>query len=141
VVIPREVLAIEIDTYLSSKRIIRILERVILERDKPSIIRTDNGPEFTSKELELWAEDNGIQIQFIQPGRPMQNGYIERSNRIYRESILDAYLFFELDQVRQLTEEWMDEYNNRRPHEYLNNMTPNEWKMKQFKLELLTSDL
>ena len=132
----REILAIEIDTSLSSKRIIRILERVILERGKPSIIRTDNGPEFTSKELELWAKGNEIQIQFIQPGRPMQNGYIERFNRIYRECILDAYLFFELDQVRQLTEEWMDEYNNRRPHESLNNLTPNEWKMKQLKTEI-----
>ena len=132
----REVLSIQIDTSLSSKRIIRILERVILERGKPSIIRTDNGPEFTSKELELWAKDNEIQIQFIQPGRPMQNGYIERFNRIYRECILDAYLFFELDQVRQLTEEWMDEYNNRRPHESLNNLTPNEWKMKQLKTEI-----
>ena len=122
----REVLAIEIDTSLSSKRIIRTLERVILDRGKPNIIRTDNGPEFTSKDLELWARDNEIQIQFIQPGRPMQNGYIERFNRIYRESILDAYLFFDLDQVRMLTDEWMDEYNNRRPHESLENLTPNE---------------
>jgi putative transposase len=137
----REVLAIEIDTSLSSKRIIRTLERVILDRGKPNIIRTDNGPEFTSKELELWAKDNEIQIQFIQPGRPMQNGYIERFNRIYRECILDAYLFFELDQVRQLTEEWMDEYNNRRPHESLGNLTPNEWRMKQLKPELSTFNL
>jgi putative transposase len=137
----REVLAIEIDTSLSSKRIIRTLERVILDRGKPNIIRTDNGPEFTSKELELWARDNEIQIQFIQPERPMQNGYIERFNRIYRESILDAYLFFELDQVRILTEEWMEEYNLRRPHESLGNLTPNEWKMKQLKPGLSTSNL
>ena len=135
----REVLAIEIDTSLSSKRIIRTLERVILDRGKPNIIRTDNGPEFTSKDLELWARDHEIKIQFIQPGRPMQNGYIERFNRIYRESILDAYLFFELDQVRTLTEEWMDEYNLRRPHESLGNLTPNEWKMKQLKLEIANS--
>jgi putative transposase len=66
----------------------------------------------------------------------MQNGYIERFNRIYRECIFDAYLFFELDQDRQLTEEWMDEYNNRRPHESLNNLTPDEWKMRQFKTEI-----
>jgi len=137
----REVLAIEIDTSLSSKRIIRTLERVILDRGKPNIIRTDNGPEFTSKDLELWAKDNEIQIQFIQPGRPMQNGYIERFNRIYRESILDAYLFFELEQVRILTDEWMDEYNNRRPHESLGNLTPNEWKMKQLRPELSTFNL
>jgi putative transposase len=137
----REVLAIEIDTSLSSKRIIRTLERVILDRGKPNIIRTDIGPEFTSKDLELWARDHEIKIQFIQPGRPMQNGYIERFNRIYRESILDAYLFFELDQVRTLTEEWMDEYNLRRPHESLGNLTPNEWKMKQLKPELSTFKL
>lgn len=137
----REVLAIEIDTSLSSKRIIRTLERVILDRGKPNIIRTDNGPEFTSKDLELWARDNEIQIQFIQPGRPMQNGYIERFNRIYRESILDAYLFFDLDQVRMLTDEWIDEYNNRRPHESLGNLTPNEWRMKQLKPELSTFNL
>lgn len=97
-----------------------------LRQGKPSIVRTDNVPEFTSKKLQLWAKDNEIQIQFIQPGRPMQNGYIERFNRIYRECILDAYLFFELDQVRQLTSEWMDEYNNRHPHESLKNLTPNE---------------
>ena len=137
----REVLAIEIDTSLSSKRIIRTLERVILDRGKPNIIRTDNGPEFTSKDLELWAKDNEIQIQFIQPGRPMQNGYIERFNRIYRESVLDAYLFFELEQVRILTDEWIDEYNNRRPHESLGNLTPNEWKMRQLKPELSTFKL
>jgi putative transposase len=71
----------------------------------------------------------------------MQNGYIERFNRIYRESILDAYFFFELGQVRTLTEEWMDEYNLKRPHESLGNLTPNEWKMKQLKLELSTFKL
>ena len=102
----REVLAIEIDTSFSFKRIIRTLERVIPDRGKPNIIRTDNGPEFTSKDLEHWVRNQEFQIQFIQPGRPMQNGNIERLNRIFRESILDAQLFFELDQDRTLTEEW-----------------------------------
>jgi len=123
----REVLAIEIDTSLSSKRIIRTLDRVIEQRGKPSILRADNGPEFTSKDLELWAKDRSITIQYIQPGKPMQNGYIERFNRVYREAVLDAYLFFDLYQVKQLTEEWMEEYNQRRPHEALNNLSPIEW--------------
>jgi putative transposase len=101
----REALAIEIVTSLISKRIIRTLERVIHDRDKPNITRIVNGLEFRSKDLELWVKDNEIQIQFIRPGKPMQNGYIKRFNRIYKESILDAYLFFELDQVRRLTEE------------------------------------
>lgn len=131
----REVLAIEVDTSLSSKRIIRTLERVIEQRGVPQTIRTDNGPEFTSYEFEGWCREKQINIQYIQPGKPMQNGYIERFNRLYREAVLDAYLFFELDQVRQLTREWIEEYNCRRPHESLDNMTPEEWKNEVFKKE------
>jgi len=124
----REALAIEVDTSLSSKRAIRVLERIIEERGKPEYIRTDNGPEFTSKDMELWAKDKGIIMQYIQPGRPMKNGYIERFNRLYREAVLDAYIFFDLYQVKQLTAEWITEYNERRPHEALNNLTSEEWK-------------
>jgi len=65
----------------------------------------------------------------------MQNGYIERFNRLYREAVLDAYLFFDLYQVKQLTQEWMEEYNERRPHEALNNLTPEEWHNKVLKNE------
>ena len=65
----------------------------------------------------------------------MQNGYVERFNRLYREAVLDAHLFFDLYQVKQLTEEWMEEYNLRRPHEGLNNLTPEEWKYKVNKNE------
>lgn len=124
----REALAVEVDTSLSSKRVIQVLEQVIEERGKPEAVRVDNGPEFTSKDLDLWARQQGINLQYIQPGRPMQNGYIERFNGSYRKEILDAYLFFDLDEVRTLTEEWIEEYNHRRPHEALNNLTPNEWK-------------
>jgi putative transposase len=131
----REALAIEVDTSLSSRRIIRTLDRVIEQRGKPTAIRADNGPEFTSKDLELWAKDRGITIQYIQPGKPAQNGYIERFNRLYREAVLDAYLFFDLYQVKQLTEEWMEEYNERRPHEGLNNLTPMEWSNKAQNME------
>lgn len=133
----REVLAIEIDTSLSSKRVIRTLERVIENRGKPTSIRTDNGPEFTSKDLEQWSINKGISIQYIQPGKPMQNGYIERFNRLYREAVLDAYLFFDLNEVRILTEEWIEEYNQKRPHESLGNMTPLEWKMNLTKPQTL----
>lgn len=126
----REALAIEVDTSLSSGRVIRTLERAIDMHGKPSVIRVDNGPEFTSKDFELWANERQITIHYIQPGRPMQNGYIERFNRLYREAVLDAYLFFDLDQVKALTAEWMEEYNLRRPHESLNNLTPEEWKNK-----------
>lgn len=89
----REALATEIDTALSSKRIIRTIERIIAHRGKPNTIRTDNGPEFTSKDFELWCKDQGIENQYIQSGKPMHNGYIEGFNRLYREAILDAYVF------------------------------------------------
>jgi putative transposase len=126
----REALAIEIDTSLSFKRIIRALEGLIVQRGKPQVIRTDNGPEFTSKEFEWWCKEQEIEIQFIAPGRPMQNGYIERFNRVYREAILDAYLFTDIREVRALTKEWMEEYNQRRPHEALQNQTPSERKQQ-----------
>lgn len=129
----REALAIEADTSLSSKRVIRTLDRLIDANGKPVTVRVDNGPEFTSKDFELWARDKEINIQYIQPGRPMQNGYIERFNRLYREAVLDAYMFFDLYQVRQLTQEWIEEYNTRRPHESLGNLTPYEWKMNLLK--------
>lgn len=132
----REALAIEVDTSLSSRRIIRTLDRVIEQRGQPSVIRADNGPEFTSKDFELWAKDRAITIQFIQPGKPTQNGYIERFNRLYREAVLDAYLFFDLYQVKQLTDEWIEEYNERRPHEALNNLTPLEWSDKVLNNEI-----
>ena len=124
----REALAIEVDTSLSSKRITRVLDQIGLSRGFPKAIRSDNGPEFTSKEFAIWCVDKNIEIRFIQPGKPTQNGFIERFNRLYREAVLDAYLFFDLDQIRQLTTEWIEEYNQRRPHEALENMTPVEWK-------------
>jgi putative transposase len=126
----REALAIEIDTSLSAKRVIRVLKRIITRRGKPKFIRVDNGPEFRSKEFELWCREQGIIIQYIQPGKPMQNGFIERFNGSYRREILDAYVFFELHEVQKLTAEWIDEYNHRRPHEGLNNATPIEWLEK-----------
>ena len=103
---------------------------VSLNSGKPSTIRAYNGPEFTSKDFEFWAKDRAITTQFIQPGKPTQIGYIERFNRMYREAVLDAYLFFNLCQVKQLTEEWIEEYNERRPHEALNNLKPLEWNNK-----------
>lgn len=123
----REALAIEIDTSIAAKRVVRTLEQVIEWRGKPKDIRVDNGPEFTSKDFTLWCLYNNINIQFIQPGKPMQNGYIERFNGSYRKELLDAYVFFELSEVRELTNTWIQEYNTKRPHEALNNMTPIEW--------------
>lgn len=120
----REVLAVEADTSLPAKRVVRVLQRVIWEKGKPESIRVDNGPEFISHTLEVFCKEQGIQLQFIKPGKPMQNGYVERFNRTYREDILDAYLFNNLKQVRGLTEEWMNDYNAFHPHQSLHGLSP-----------------
>lgn len=120
----REVLAVEADTSLPAKRVVRVLERVIWERGKPQSIRVDNGPEFISNTLDTFCKENSIQLQFIKPGKPMQNGYVERFNRTYREDVLDAYLFHNLRQVRELSEEWMNDYNAFHPHQSLGGLSP-----------------
>lgn len=120
----REVLAIEIDLNLGSRRVIRVLNRIAEVRGLPQRIRFDNGPEFTSIAVADWAEHTGVELEFIKPGRPMQNGYVERFNRTYRQAILDMYIFESLDQVRELTATWIDFYNRRRPHDSLGGKPP-----------------
>lgn len=120
----REVLAVEADTSLPAKRVVRVLERVIWERGKPAAIRVDNGPEFISNTMEEFCKKEHIQLQFIKPGKPMQNGYVERFNRTYREDVLDAYLFNNLREVREISEAWMKDYNANHPHQSLEGMSP-----------------
>jgi len=123
----REVIAIEIDLSLPAKRIIRVLDRVASERGYPAKLRVDNGPELTSVHLADWAQTHGVELEFIQPGKPMQNGFIERFNRTYREEVLDMYVFNSIREVRGITEDWLPDYNELRPHESLGNLTPKEF--------------
>jgi putative transposase len=127
----REVLKIEIDTSLPARRIVRALEELVAIRGKPAAIRVDNGPELISDELEKWARRHGIDRRFIQRGRPMQNGLIERFNRTYREEVLDCYVFDTLGEVRRMTAEWIRRYNEQRPHEALGNVSPTRYLMAQ----------
>lgn len=122
----RESLAIEVDTSLPSQRLIRVLEKLIEDRGCPKNIRCDNGPEFISHKLEEWCSHEGrrISLQFIQPGRPMQNAYIERKNGSMRRELLNAYLFTSLHEVRILSEEWRIDYNTERPHKSLGYLSP-----------------
>lgn len=120
----REALAIEVDTSLRAERVIRVLEQTIQWRGKPKQIRVDNGPEFISSKLGLWCEERNIHLQFIQPGKPSQNAYIERFNGSFRRDVLDAYLFESLAQVKILADEWMHDYNYNRPHDALNGRSP-----------------
>lgn len=120
----RESLAIEVDTSLPSLRVIRVLERLIHQRGKPSNIRTDNGPEFISHKLEQWCTKQQITLQFIQPGRPMQNAFIERKNGSLRRELLNAFLFYSLNEAREMCEMWRIDYNEERPHKTLNYLSP-----------------
>lgn len=126
----REVLHIEIDTSITGRRLIRVFERLRLERGLPDTLRVDNGPEFLSGEFVVWAESSGMMIQYIQPGEPNQNAYIERFNRTYRNELLDLYLFRNLAEVREATYWWMMEYNEQRPHDSLDDLTPAEYLSK-----------
>lgn len=120
----RESLALWCDFSITGEKVTEVLEQVIRERGKPQQIRVDNGPEFTGKSFALWCQKEEITIKYIQPGRPMQNAYIERLNRTYREDVLDAYLFETLEEVRILSDEWQYSYNHLLPHSSLNNQTP-----------------
>jgi putative transposase len=120
----REALAIEADTSLPALRVTRVLDRIATERGYPQRIRVDNGPEFTSRVVEQWAQTHNVQLDFIKPGCPAQNAYIERFNRTYREEILDFYLFVSLAEVREITETWLHSYNHQRPHDALHGLTP-----------------
>ncbi len=128
----REALSIEIDLNLPALRMVRVLERIAANRGYPVMLRMDNGPEFISLALAEWAEKNAVKLEFIQPGKPTQNAFIERFNRTYRTEILDFYLFRTLNEVREITEKWLSEYNCERPHESLNNKTPEEYRQHHY---------
>lgn len=107
---------------------IKPLEKVIWLNGKPKNIRCDNGPEFISKIFQDWCKGNEINILYTQPGKPTQNCIIGRFNGTYRRAVLDRYIFRNLDEARKITEEWVENYNNERPHDALDNLTPLEYK-------------
>ena len=130
----RESLAVEVDSSLPSLRVIRVLNHIIEQRGKPANIRTDNGPEFMSHHLQHWCEKNNITLQYIQPGRPMQNAYIERKNGSLRRELLNAYLFYSLAEVRAMSEEWRIDYNTERPHKSLGYLSPVKYAEQYYKI-------
>lgn len=121
------------------KKVHRVYEAIHFNKRKPlrkrlparSCRRSKSGALHTgiSHEFQEWCEGNGIKILYTQPGRPTQNSYIERFNGSYRRAVLDAYIFRTLDDVREVTEKWMDYNNNESPHDALNNLAPMEYRL------------
>lgn len=123
----RESLLIQGGISMPSGRVIRLLEQLEEERGLPRYIRTDNGPEFRSKEYERWCEDKDVQPIYSSPGKPTENAYVERFNRLYREDILDAYLLNSLSQLNKISEKWREDYNYYHPHSSLGDKSPLEY--------------
>ncbi|RZL09282.1 MAG: IS3 family transposase [Pedobacter sp.] len=135
----RESLAIEVDTSLPAIRVIRVLERIIDRKGVPFNIRCDNGPEFISHKLQEWCKSKHITLQYIQPGEPTQNAYIERNNGSLRRELLNAYMFTTLREVREMTRIWQEDYNILRPHKSMGYLSPfqfyNGWIDRQSQAE------
>ncbi len=123
----RESPAIEVDRSLSGLRVSRVLDRLADERGLPEVITVDNGPEFQSRALDQWAYDHGVHLQFIRPGKPVENAYIESFNGRFREECLNEMVFMNLADARTKIERWRQDYNTRRPHSSLDGMTPAEF--------------
>lgn len=126
----RECLALESDTSLTGARVVSVLNRIAFFRGYPEEILTDNGPEFTSCALSEWTYDKNIKHIFIEPGKPVQNAYIESFNGKFREECLDSHWFKNLHDARKIIESWRNDYNSIRPHSSLGGLTPLEYAEK-----------
>jgi len=123
----RECLAIEVDTSLGGQRVCRVLDGVVGERGLPEAIVLDNGPEFRGRALAAWSEERGVRLEFIQPGKPVQNAYIESFNGRLRDECLNANWFTSLSDARRKIQAWRRDYNGERPHSSLDYLAPAEF--------------
>ena len=123
----RESLATEVDISLPGLRVTQVLDRLAVDGGLPELITVDNGPEFAGRVLDAWAYTHGVQLHFIDPGKPVQNAYIESFNRRLRDECLNEYWFMSLPLARTIVESWWDDYNALRPHSALGNQTPQEF--------------
>ena len=123
----RECPVIEVDTSLGGLRVRRVLDRMAIERGLPEAIVVDNGPEFRGRALAAWSEERGVRLEFIQPGKPVQNAYIESFNGRLRDECLNANWFTSLSDARRKIETWRRDYNEQRPQSSLNYLPPAEF--------------
>jgi putative transposase len=120
----RECLKLEVAAHMSGTRVVESLERVAELRGYPKSVTVDNGTEFCSKAVDAWAYRKGVTMDFIRPGRPCENGFIESFNGRLRDECLNTHLFWSLDDAREKLETWREDYNHRRPHGALANLPP-----------------
>jgi putative transposase len=123
----RECLALEVETSFASRRVTRELEKIVAERGAPEAIRCDNGPEFTSRHILAWALERKIELVHIEPGRPVQNAFVESFHGKLRDECLNASWFGNLFEARVKIAAWKEEYNEERPHSSLGNLPPREF--------------
>jgi putative transposase len=123
----RECLAIEIDFSLTGHRVARVLDRLVWCYGKPERIVLDNGPEFTSKSVLSWSTRNNVFLDFISPGKPMENAFCESFNGKFRDECLNEHWFVDIQDARHVIEEWRVDFNTARPHSALGNLTPTEF--------------
>lgn len=131
----RQSLAIEVDTSIGGAGVVAVLERLARERGLPTTIRTDNGPEFTSRALHQWAQKTGVTLHHIQPGKPTQNAFIESFNGTLRDDCLNQHWFSSLAEAHLLIEHWRKEYNHLRPHSSIGRIPPDTFALQHFKTQ------
>jgi putative transposase len=127
-VFTREALAIEVDTSLPGGRVVRVLERLAAERGAPDEIVLDNGPELSGKAVDQWAYERGVALHFIEPGKPVQNAFVESFQGRLRDECLDRHWFVSLADARHTVEAWRQDYNRVRPHSALGYRPPQEFR-------------
>jgi len=123
----KEVPVIAVDVSIGGDRVCRILDRLFAGRPWPATLILDNGPEFAGTALDAWAGQHGVQLHFIQPGKPVQNAFIESFNGKFRDECLNEHAFLSLAEARLIIEAWRDDYNHLRPHSSLGALTPIEF--------------
>ncbi|CAD6529224.1 IS3 family transposase ISDet2 [Paraburkholderia hiiakae] len=124
----RECPHIEVDFSLTGVRVARVLEQLRQRGRCPNLIQVDNGPEFVSKALDAWAHEHGVKLQFIRPGKPVENAHIESFNGRLREECLNQHAFVSLDDARKRIEAWRTDYNSVRPHSALGQLAPDQFR-------------
>jgi putative transposase len=133
----RECPLLRADVSLNAAKVIECLEQLKQDRGLPETITVDNGAEFFSRAMDAWAYRNKVRLNFIRPGKPVENAYIESFNGRLRDELLNTQVFYSLADAQQKLEDWRVDYNSRRPHGSLGNCTPEEFAAREINLSVV----